>query len=49
MLSSLEAGDEVAVLVADPYTRTNPVINKFIQKGYTTAINNYPASVESRI
>ena len=37
-----EAGDKVAVLVADPYTRTNPVINKFIQKGYTTAINNYP-------
>jgi processive 1,2-diacylglycerol beta-glucosyltransferase len=37
-----EAGNEVAVLVADPYTRTNPVINKFIQKGYATAINNYP-------
>ncbi len=37
-----EAGDGVAVLVADPYTRTNPVINKFIQKGYATAINNYP-------
>ena len=37
-----EAGDEVAVLVADPYTRTNPVINKLMQKGYTTAINNYP-------
>ena len=35
-------GGEVAVLVADPYTRTNPVINKFIQKGYATAINNYP-------
>jgi processive 1,2-diacylglycerol beta-glucosyltransferase len=37
-----EAGDDVAVLVADPYTRTNPVINKLMQKGYTTAINNYP-------
>ena len=28
--------------MVDPYTRTNPVINKFIQKGYATAINNYP-------
>jgi processive 1,2-diacylglycerol beta-glucosyltransferase len=37
-----EAGNDVAVLVADPYTRTNPVINKLVQKGYTTAINNYP-------
>jgi processive 1,2-diacylglycerol beta-glucosyltransferase len=37
-----EAGDDAAVLVADPYTRTNPVINKLMQKGYTTAINNYP-------
>jgi len=30
------------VLVADPYTRTNPVINKLVQSGYTTAINSYP-------
>lgn len=30
------------VLISDPYTRTNPVINKLIQKGYTTAINSYP-------
>jgi processive 1,2-diacylglycerol beta-glucosyltransferase len=37
-----EAGEDVTVLVADPYTRTNPVINKLMQKGYTTAINNYP-------
>jgi processive 1,2-diacylglycerol beta-glucosyltransferase len=37
-----EGGDDVAVLVADPHTRTNPVINKLMQKGYTTAINNYP-------
>lgn len=32
----------VEVLVSDPYTRTNPVINKLIQKGYATAINSYP-------
>jgi len=37
-----EAGENAVVLVADPYTRTNPVINKLMQKGYTTAINNYP-------
>jgi processive 1,2-diacylglycerol beta-glucosyltransferase len=37
-----EAGQDLAVLVADPYTRTNPVINRLMQKGYTTAINNYP-------
>jgi len=30
------------VLVADPYTRTNPVINKLVQSGYTMAINRYP-------
>lgn len=30
------------VLVADPYTRTNPVINKLMQSGYTMAINRYP-------
>src|ERR1700704_14411 len=37
-----ESAGDVEVLVADPYTRTNPVINKLMQKGYTTAINNYP-------
>jgi processive 1,2-diacylglycerol beta-glucosyltransferase len=37
-----ERGDAVAVLVADPYTRTNPVINRLMQKGYTRAINDYP-------
>ena len=37
-----ETGGETPVLVADPYTRTNPVINRLMQKGYTTAINNYP-------
>ena len=30
------------VLVADPYTRTNPVVNRLMQRGYTTAINRYP-------
>lgn len=33
---------EAEVLVADPYTRTNPVVNRLMQRGYTTAINNYP-------
>lgn len=37
-----EHGSQVEVLVADPYTRTNPVINKLIQRGYATAINRYP-------
>ena len=37
-----ESGGEAEVLVADPYTRTNPVINKLMQKGYVTAINRYP-------
>ena len=37
-----ESGETAEVLVADPYTRTNPVINKLMQKGYTTAINRYP-------
>lgn len=30
------------VLVADPYTRTNPTVNKLVQKSYATAINRYP-------
>lgn len=30
------------VLVVDPYTRTNPVVNRCIQRSYATAINNYP-------
>ncbi|MGA7902863.1 MAG: glycosyltransferase [Terrimicrobiaceae bacterium] len=37
-----ESGATAEVLVADPYTRTNPVINKLMQRGYTTAINRYP-------
>jgi processive 1,2-diacylglycerol beta-glucosyltransferase len=37
-----EAGSSVEVLVVDPYTRTNPVVNRCIQKGYAAAINNYP-------
>lgn len=30
------------VLVADPYTRTNPIVNRLVQSGYTMAINRYP-------
>ncbi|MCX7869852.1 MAG: hypothetical protein N2322_07865, partial [Terrimicrobiaceae bacterium] len=30
------------VLVADPYSRTNPVVNRLMQKGYAMAINRYP-------
>ena len=37
-----ESRGDAEVLVADPYTRTNPVINKLMQKGYATAINRYP-------
>jgi len=34
--------ESAEVLVADPYTRTNPVVNKLMQSGYTAAINRYP-------
>ncbi|MEX1119963.1 MAG: hypothetical protein WEB60_14345 [Terrimicrobiaceae bacterium] len=37
-----ECEGPIDVLVADPYTRTNPVVNKLMQKGYTMAINKYP-------
>ncbi len=37
-----ETGGTAEVLVADPYTRTNPLVNKLVQKGYATAINRYP-------
>src|SRR5471030_1003834 len=37
-----EGEGSVKVLMADPYTRTNPTINKLIQRGYNTAINRYP-------
>jgi processive 1,2-diacylglycerol beta-glucosyltransferase len=37
-----EAGSDVEVLVVDPYTRTNPVVNRCIQRSYAAAINNYP-------
>lgn len=37
-----QAGKGVEVLTVDPYTRTNPVVNRCIQKGYAAAINNYP-------
>ena len=33
---------EENVLVADPYTRTNPVVNKLMQGGYSVAINRAP-------
>ncbi len=33
---------EAEVLVADPYTRTNPLVNRLMQSGYTMAINRYP-------
>jgi len=37
-----DSGRNVEVLVVDPYTRTNPVVNRCIQQGYAAAINNYP-------
>lgn len=37
-----ETNNTAEVLVADPYTRTNPVVNKLVQKGYATAIQRYP-------
>jgi processive 1,2-diacylglycerol beta-glucosyltransferase len=40
LLAETDGG--VEVLVADPYTRTNPIINRLMQKGYATAINRYP-------
>ena len=36
------AGNSAEVLVVDPYTRTNPMVNRLIQSGYSAAINNYP-------
>jgi processive 1,2-diacylglycerol beta-glucosyltransferase len=37
-----ETSGQAEVLVADPYTRTNPIVNSLVQKGYATAINRYP-------
>lgn len=37
-----ECPDSAEVLVADPYTRTNPIVNRLMQSGYTMAINRYP-------
>ncbi|MEI6072870.1 MAG: hypothetical protein WCS31_13835 [Verrucomicrobiae bacterium] len=37
-----ERPGQADVLVADPYTRTNPIVNRLMQSGYTTAINRYP-------
>ncbi|MFM8982043.1 MAG: hypothetical protein ACKOLA_03890, partial [Spartobacteria bacterium] len=39
---ALESPHGVETLVVDPYTRTNPVVNRLIQRGYAKAINNYP-------
>jgi processive 1,2-diacylglycerol beta-glucosyltransferase len=38
-----QAGPHAEVMVVDPYTRTNPVVNNLMQRGYSLAINNYPA------
>jgi len=40
LLAETEGACEV--LVADPYTRTNPTVNKLVQKSYAAAINRYP-------
>lgn len=37
-----ESPGAAEVLVADPYTRTNPLVNRLVQSGYTMAINRYP-------
>ena len=37
-----EYPESTEVLVADPYTRTNPLVNRLVQSGYTMAINRYP-------
>lgn len=39
-----EGVDPDTVLIADPYTRTNPIVNRLMQEGYTMAINRYPAA-----
>jgi processive 1,2-diacylglycerol beta-glucosyltransferase len=36
------AGSDVEVLTVDPYTLSNPVVNRMIQLGYMKAINDYP-------
>ncbi len=38
----VEHPESADVLVADPYTRTNPIVNRLVQGGYTMAINRYP-------
>ena len=37
-----ESNGAAEILVADPYTRTNPFVNKLVQDGYAIAINRYP-------
>lgn len=39
-----ESNGSAEVLVADPYTRTNPVVNRLMQRGYNMAINKYPTA-----
>jgi processive 1,2-diacylglycerol beta-glucosyltransferase len=39
---SLVVDRSAEVLVVDPYTRTNPVVNNLMQRGYSIAINHYP-------
>ena len=37
-----QVGSNAEVMVVDPYTRTNPVVNSLMQQGYSLAINHYP-------
>lgn len=37
-----ESGGAAEVLVVDPYTRTNPLVNRLMQESYAIAINRYP-------
>jgi processive 1,2-diacylglycerol beta-glucosyltransferase len=37
-----ETSGAVEVRVVDPYSRTNPVVNRLMQRGYAMAINRYP-------
>jgi processive 1,2-diacylglycerol beta-glucosyltransferase len=37
-----ESNDTVETLVVDPYTRSNPAMNRIIQRGYARLINGHP-------
>lgn len=37
-----QVGANAEVMVVDPYTRTNPMVNSLMQQGYSLAINHYP-------